>query len=152
MSVMRRGLSPQRSLDVLIEIELYEILGRRPSAVYLDAALEPLAASNGPHRLNELVYRRGRAIPGEQIHLASGRTFVLDAQNVYRGALLIDPQAISVETAFSQAQHDRAAEEAKVEDLVLAGNAVDARPRRAQTYALPRYDRMYSADQPLIAE
>lgn len=151
MAIMRRSLTPQRSLDVMVPIALYEIVGRRPSAVYLNAALEPQAAGDGPHRLNELVYRRGSAVPGEQIHLASGRTFVLDAQDVYRGVLLIDPRPLSVETALTHSKCDRASEESKIEAMVLAGDIVDARPRRSKTSALPRYDQMYAADRPLIA-
>lgn len=150
MVAMRRALSPQRSLDVLAPIHVYEILGRRPSAVFLDADLQPLAGT-GPHRLNELVYRRGQAVPGEQLQLSSGRTFVLDANNVYRGVLLIDPRPISVATALTHAQQDRAAEESEVERLVLAGHLVDVRARRTQAHSLPRYDRMYAADHPLVA-
>lgn len=152
MAVMRRALSPQRSLDVLAPIELFEIVGRRPSAVFLNAALQPLAASDGPHRLNELVYRRGRAVPGEQIHLASGRTFVLDAQDVYRGVLLIDPQPLSAETALTHSGHERASEESKIDAMVRTGDVVDARPRRTRPNVLPRYDRMYGADRPLVAD
>ena len=152
MAVLKRALSPQRSLDVLVPLELYEIVGRRPSAVYLNEALEPIGTSNGPHRLNELVYRRGRAVPGEQIHLASGRTFVLDAQNVYRGVLLIDPRPLSVETALTHSGQDRASEESKIEEMVLNGDIVDAPPRRTRAWVLPRYDRLYAADRPLIAD
>lgn len=152
MAIMKRALSPQRSLDVLEPIELYEIVGRRPSAVYLNAALQPMSDGDGPHRLSELVYRRGRAVPGEQIHLASGRTFVLDAENVYRGVLLIDPRPLAPETALTQPSDDRASEESKIEAMLLTGNIVDARPRQTRARALPRYDRMYAADRPLIAD
>jgi hypothetical protein len=152
MAFSRRALSPQRSLDVIVTIELYEIIGRRPSVVYLDHALKPIASADGPHRLNELVYQRGCALPGEQIHLASGRTFVLDVHNVYRGVLVVPPRPISSETALTHSGQDRAAEESKIEALVLAGSLIDARPRRSQSPTLPRYDRMYVADQPLIAD
>ncbi len=152
MVVMRRPRNPQRSFDVTAVISLHEIVGRRPSAVYLDAALKPLVASCGPHRLNELVYSRGHAVPGEQIHLASGRTFVLDANNAYRGVLLIDPRSISAESALSHAHRERTDEQTKIEQLVLAGALVEARPRRTYSDNLPRYDRMYAADRPLIAD
>ncbi len=152
MANLKRVLKPQRSLDVRVPFPLYHIIGRRPSAVCLDADLKPMAAGDGPHRLRELVYRPGRAVPGEQVHLASGRTFVLDAHNVYRGVLLIDPRPISIEDALIHSAQDRASEESKLEDLVVAGAVVDAPPRRPQAAALPRYDRMYAADQPLVGE
>lgn len=151
MAMFKPALSPQRSLDVQEPFALYELLGRRPSAVYLDAALKPLSSGDGPHRLNEYVYRSGRAVPGEQIHLASGRTYVLDADNVYRAVLLIDPRPISPETALAHAAQDRAAEESKIEELILSGVLVEAPARRSQGPKLPRYDTMYAPDQPLIA-
>jgi hypothetical protein len=147
-----RALKPQRSLDVRVPFQLYQIIGRRPSAVYVDDDLKPMAAGDEPNRLRELVYRHGRAVPGEQIHLASGRTFVLDAHNVYRGVLLIDPRPISIEDALTHAAQDRASEESKIEDLILAGAVIDALPRRSHTAALPRYDRLYAAGQPLVVE
>jgi hypothetical protein len=152
MPAFKPALNPQRSVDVCEPFALYEIIGRRPSAVYLDAGLQPLVSGDGPHRLNEFVYRPGRALPGEQIHLASGRTFVLDADNVYRAVLLTDPRPISVETALVHAAQDRAAEENKIEALVQSGAVVEARARRSQGPKLPRYDTMFGADQPLVAD
>ena len=59
--------------------------------------------------------------------------------------------AISIETALVYSQQEGAAEGSKIEALVVAGAVVDVRPRRSHTAALPRYDPMYGADQPLIA-
>jgi hypothetical protein len=108
----------QRILDVLEPLPLYEIVGKRPSAVFLEDALKPTSDPTAAHRLHEPVFRRAAAAPGEQLHITSGQTLLLDGGRTYRAVLLTQPQAVTPDSALSHAERIRSAEAEQVERLI----------------------------------
>jgi hypothetical protein len=141
-----------RILDVLVRLELYEIVGRRPSAVFLDETLKPTSRRNAAHRLAEYVFRRELARPGDQIHMASGQTLLLDSSQAYRAVQLSKPHRLALETAFAHAQRTREAEVELVEQLIRTGKLAEAKQRPFKVPQLRRVDQLFRADHPLVIE
>ena len=147
---MRPVGRPQRVLEVRERLTLYEVVGRRPSAVFLDDDLNPTATAQGPHRLTDLVYRRAFAEPGDQLHLMSGQTLLFDGAQTYRAVLLSEPRPLELATALVHAQRVREVEVETIERAVVAGSLAEALARPSKTAQVMRADARFGADHPLI--
>jgi hypothetical protein len=143
---------PQRVLEVVERLPLYELVGRRPSRVYLDDTLNPTASAAAPHRLSDLVYRRIFAEPGDQLHVMSGQTLLLDGAHTYRAVLLTEPQPLELATALVNAQRVREAETAAIESQAVAGKLVEALARQPKVQQVTRAEQRFAPDHPLVVE
>jgi hypothetical protein len=143
---------PQRVLEVVERLPLYELVGRRPSRVFLDESLTPTTAATAPHRLSDLVYRRAFAEPGEQLHVMSGQTLLLDGAHTYRAVLVSEPRPLELATALVHAQQVREAEAAAIDRQAAAGTLVEALARQPKVHQVTRAEQRFAADQPLVLE
>jgi hypothetical protein len=142
----------QRIFDALERLPLYEVAGRRPSAVFLDDALTPTPDPKAAHRLHEPVFRRSAAAPGDQICLTSGQTLLVDSSQTYRAVLLSEPQALPLEGALGHAQRVRKAEAELVERLIREGKFLEVTLRQPKEGRMQRQDELFRADTPLVIE
>jgi hypothetical protein len=151
-SSMRPMGRPQRVLEVVERLPLYELVGRRPSRVFLDDTLTPTTAAAAPHRLSDLVYRRAFAEPGDQLHVMSGQTLLLDRAHTYRAVLLSEPRPLELATALVHAQQVREEETAAIERQAVAGTLIEALARQPKVHQVTRAEQRFAADHPLIVE
>src|SRR5438128_34670 len=93
-----------RGLDVLAPVVIYRAIGRRPSSVYVDAAMRPTAAVGAPHRLNDTIYWQTEAVPGDQIQDRPGGTLLVTADGDCHPIRLAEPQPLDLTTAFNHAE------------------------------------------------
>ncbi len=122
-----------RAFDVRQPIPIYRLVGRRPSAVFLDASMTPTGAGHGKDRLSDSVYWLTKAKIGDQIQERPGTTLLITAEGQAFQILLAEPQALEPTTAFVHAQATSKADRAVAARLVVEGALEDALPRRART-------------------
>jgi hypothetical protein len=149
---MAMVLAVQRILRVRAGFALYEIIGRRPSDVFLDADLQPSPRDNAAHRLMEFVYCRKRASIGDEVHLTSAQTLLLESAMPYRPVRLTKPHPLAPDDGFSHALRVRALEEDYVDRLARAGRLEELPVAQPKNPQLSPTDRLFDARHPLIVD
>jgi hypothetical protein len=143
---------PARAFEAPAPIELFRIIGRRPSDVWVDNS--GALADPGPssQRLRELVCWRTRSGPGDQIQERIGGFFLVTASDSCHPILLSPPQAMSPDTAFIHAQLAQARDVARVADLLAEGKLVEVPGRRPKTPPSRPSDTLLPEDHPLVVD
>jgi hypothetical protein len=141
-----------RALDVVAPVVVYRAIGRRPSRVFVDEAMNATNAKKGQHRLKDRVYWRTRAEPGDQIQDRPGGTLLLKASGECHPVLLAEPQPLAPATAFTHAELAIKADHAVVEKLIADGKLAEATPRRPKGLPSRPSDRVLGEDHPLVID
>lgn len=141
-----------RAFDVVRPVTVYRQVGRRPSQVYVDDGMNPVAAGQRQNRLYDLVYWRTTAAVGDQIQQRPGSTLLLTASGRCFPILLSVPQPLRPETAFTHAQTTALADSDEAERLAAQGDVRQGMPRRAQNQVSRGAKRLYDERHPLVVE
>lgn len=149
---MRTPPPANRALDVLVPISVYRVVGRRPSAVYVDEAMRATRATTAPHRLSDLVYWRTQAEPGDQIQDRPGGTVLVTGGGEYFNILLAEPRPLEPETAFNHAEIALKADHDAAERLLAEGALAEATPQRLKGPPARYTERVLAADHPLVVD
>jgi hypothetical protein len=141
-----------RGLDVKASVVVYRPIGRRPSAVFVDAAMRPTTSDGAPHRLNDVVYWRTQAQPGDQIQDRPGGTLLVTAGGECYPVRLAVPQPLEMATAFTHAELALKADRAAADRLIAEGALADAAARRPKSPPSRAPDRLLADDHPLVLD
>ncbi|HWK46479.1 MAG TPA: hypothetical protein VNT30_17290 [Stellaceae bacterium] len=150
--MMRFKYSPNRALDVAQPVEIYRVIGRRPSALRVDGAADAAPADGGRYRLNELVYWRTRAEPGEQIHEHDRGLFLMTADDECHPISVTAPEALAPASAFTHAQATLTRDAEALGRMVAEGALVEAKPRRPSRPPSRPIDRVLPESHPLVID
>lgn len=143
----------QRALDVLSPVVIYRQIGRRPSQVYVDDAMQAAAkGKTAEHRLSDRVYWRTEAKPGDQIQDRRGGVVLVTAAGECYPIALAEPTPLSTDTALIHADLAIKADQAEAERLIGAGSLIEALPRRPKYPPARPADTLFAADHPLIVD
>lgn len=155
MRLTRSLPAADRAFDVLGPIVVYEPVGRRPSQVYVDAAMNVTTSAAAPHRLSDVVYRRAEAVPGDQFQDCSGGMLLVTADGACHPIRLAPPQPLDTETAFRHAQIAAGADRAVADRLIAEGRLVEV-PKARRPKSPPSHPNGAAAtlpeDHPLVVE
>jgi hypothetical protein len=153
--MMRRGTSrprfpADRCVIVTAAFPVYRQVGRRPSQVYVDAAMRPAASGLSERRLFDNVFWRTAAEVGDQIEERAGGLLLQKEDMTCHPIQLSAPRGLEVATAFGHAdivlREDR-----KILDTLLAGGAVvEGSPRRSRAILSRLPDAMFAENHPLV--
>jgi len=150
--MMRFKYSPNRALDVAQPVEIYRVIGRRPSALRVDGATDAAPADGGRYRLNELVYWRTQAKPGEQIHEHDRGLFLMTADDDCHPISVTPPEALTPDSAFTHAQATLTRDAEALARMVAEGLLVDAKARRPSRPPSRPIDRILPEHHPLVVD
>jgi hypothetical protein len=143
----------ERALDVVEPIVVYRQIGRRPSTVFVDDAMNVTASKKAAqHRLNDRVYWRTMAKPGDQIQDRPGGTLLVTAVGQCHPILLAEPQPLDPATAFTHQELAIKADRTVAERLLAEGKLAEATPRRPKGMPTRPSDRMLEADHPIVVD
>jgi hypothetical protein len=143
----------ERALDVVSPIEVYRQIGRRPSKVYVDDAMNVTKSKkSAPHRLNDRVYWRTTAKPGDQIQDRPGGTLLVTAAGQCHPILLAEPQPLDPATAFTHQELAIKADRTVAERLLAEGKVAEATPRRPKGMPSRPSDRMLDDEHPIVVD
>ena len=143
----------ERALDVVSPIVVYRQIGRRPSGVYVDDAMNVTKSKKtAQHRLNDRVYWRTKAKPGDQIQDRPGGTLLVTASGQCHPVLLAEPQPLEPGTAFTHQELAIKADRSVAERLLAEGKLAEATPRRPKGMPSRPSDRMLAADHPIVVD
>jgi hypothetical protein len=143
---------PVRAFEAPAAIELFRIIGRRPSNVWVDNAGALTAPGPGAQRLREFVCWRTRSGAGDQIQERVGGFFLVTASDACHPILLCPPEPLSPDTAFVHAQSSQARDTARVAELVAADRLIEVVGRRPKTPPSRPGDTLLPEDHPLVVE
>ena len=148
---MNLSTSIDRDLDVLGSIVVYRVVGRRPSAVYVNSAKVAAATGAAGSRLSDLVYWRTQAGAGDHIQDGpTGLVLITQAGERYR-IRLSEPRARTVDTAFTQTSLDIATDRQVIAGLLEHQILVEGRRRPQQkTGAASPLNAMLAEGHPLV--
>ena len=143
---------PLRAFEAPAAIEIYRVVGRRLSQVWVDnsgALAEP-----GPtaQRLREFVCWRTRSRAGEQIQERVGGFFLVTANDACHPILLCPPEPLTPETAFVHAQLAQSRDVARVAELMAADRLIEVVGRRPKTPPSRPGDTLLPEDHPLVVD
>lgn len=143
-----------RAFDVLDRLEIYEPVGRRPAHVYVDKGMNVTEAADAAHRLSDVVYRRAKAKPGDQLQECSAGLLLVTSEGACRPVRLSEPQALDADTAFRHAQIAAEADRAAAERLLAVGKLAEAEKARRPTQMPPQPNggAAFPEDAPLVVE
>jgi hypothetical protein len=141
-----------RAFDVVQPVEIYRLIGRRPSQVYVDDRMSPTDAGRAQNRLSDSVYWRTIAKPGDQIQERPGSTLLVTADGHAHQILLTPPKALEPATAFVHAQGAAKADRACAEQLKIEGKLSDGLPRRVKSEPSRASTQLFAEDHPLIVD
>jgi hypothetical protein len=150
--IVRFKYAPNRAFEVVAPMEIYRLIGRRPSAVWVDDAQTAVPAGSGRYRLSELVYWRTRAEPGDQIHEHDRGLFLMTSDDACHPISLTPPTALEAVTAFTHAQAVLTADMTAIERAVAEGAMAQVKPRRPPRPPLRPVDRVLADSHPLVVE
>ncbi len=142
----------QRALDVVSPIVIYRQIGRRPSQIYVNEAMEVVESGGAQHRLSDRVYWRTMAKPGDQIQDRPGGILIVTAAGEWYPILLAEPTPLASDTAFTHADLAIKADQNVMDGLVASGSLVDATTRRPKGPPSRSSDKVFAADHPLVVD
>jgi hypothetical protein len=141
-----------RAYDVVQPVEIYRLIGRRPSQVYVDDRMSPTDSGRAQNRLSDGVYWRTTAKPGDQIQERPGTTLLVTADGHVHQILLSTPQPLEPATAFVHAQTAAKADRTRAEELKAAGLLGDGLPRRVKSEPSRASTQTFAEDHPLVVD
>ena len=142
----------RRALDVLSPVVVYRVLGRRPSQVYVDGAMQPSHSGAPAQRLKDTVYWEARALPGDQIQERPGSIMLMTALGRCHRVRLAPPVALDVQNAFTHAERAVQRDCEIIDSLLTEGVLARGVYRRPHGAPLQDGNRALAEDHPLIAD
>ncbi len=143
---------PSRAFEAPEAIELFRIIGRRPSAVWVDNSGALAAPGPSSQRLREFVCWRTKSGAGDQIQERIGGFFLVTPSDSCHPILLSPPEALSPDTAFIHAQAAQARDVARVAELMAEGKLIEVVGRRPKTPPSRPGDTLLPEDHPLVVD
>jgi len=141
-----------RAFETAKPVEIYRVIGRRPSDVWVDAA-HKIAEPGAPNQpLKELVYWHTTTKDGDEIQERVGGMFVVTADGGCHPIALCPPEPLQAATAFLHAQGVRLRDAAKVVELLAQGDIVEIVGRRPTAPASRPGDRLLPEGHALVVE
>lgn len=147
---MRGSLPAHRSFNVVVAFTVYRVIGRRPSAVYLDSDGSSPTERVTANRLWDLVFEEALAIPGDQIQDRPGGIILVKMNGDAFAVQLSPPSARSAQTAFSHAELALNADRQLAEELLHDGHLTTAPVRRVRVPLTTLPKAKFGEDQPLV--
>lgn len=141
-----------RAFDILQPIEIYRLIGRRPSQVYVDENMTPTDSGRAQNRLSDGVYWRTTADVGNQIQERPGTTLLVTEDGHAYQILLTPPRPLVPATAFVHAQGAAKADRACAEQLKAAGKLDEALPRRVKSEPSRASTFTFAEEHPLVVD
>lgn len=151
MTVMPK---PLRAFDLAAPVDIYRVIGRRPTEIWVDAAghLAPDGADR--QRLREFVYWHTTAAPADEVQVQErlGGLFLVTRKGACHPVALSPPRPMDPAAPFLHAQTARAEDGVVIEALLAAGRLVPGSAYKVTQGASRPGDRLVPADHPLIVE
>jgi hypothetical protein len=141
-----------RGYDVASPVTVYRLIGRRPSAVYVDETMTPGVTGRDENRLSDLVYWRTLAEAGDQIQERPGTTLLVTAGDRFYAIHLSPPEPLRPETAFTHAQAAADADRQIAARLLAEGKLTEAAPRRVKIQPARATEKAFGQDDPLVID
>lgn len=141
-----------RAFSVANSVDIYRVIGRRPSSVWVDDSRR--IAEPGPQNqpLKELVYWHTKTKPGEEIQERIGGLFLVTVDGACHPIALCLPEPLEPGTAFVHAQAVRQKDAERITQLLAQGDIVEV-PGKKPTYPASRPgDRLLPQDHALVVD
>jgi hypothetical protein len=129
---------------------IYRQIGRRPSQVYVDDAIQPAASGPPERRLFDNVFRPSYAEIGDQIEERPGSLLLLTMSNDCHPIQLSVPRLLEVGTAFGHAEAVLHRDRKILDGLLAEGSVAEAPPGRSRAALSRLPDAMFEQDHPLV--
>ncbi|WP_142850073.1 hypothetical protein [Telmatospirillum sp. J64-1] len=149
---MRWSPPAHSGYDVVMPITLYRVIGRRPSAVYVNEHHEPTEDCSTGNRLWDRVFLTALAEPGDQIQERSGGLVLVTQDGECHAVQLSEPEARSFETAFTQADHILAADRDMAERMLADGRLIPGKTKRLKCPPVQPASVKFDEDHPLVVD
>ena len=143
---------PNRAFEFVVPVDIYRVIGRRPSSVWVDATGAITAAGPPSQQLKETVYAHGTAAPGEQLQERVGGLFLVAPDGTSEPVILSSPRPIDPQTAFEYARVSREDDLAIIETLLASGALRPVKGYRLSQKPSRPGDRVLTSDHPLVVE
>jgi hypothetical protein len=148
---MRWSPPAHRGFLVMEPITVYRVIGRRPSEVYVDSGQKATRHTIGD-RLWDPVFLQSGAGPGDQLQDRPGGLVLVTADGEAHPIQLSPPEARSVETAFTHADHVLAADRALADQMVVDGKLAAGATRRLKRPMIQMTQRKFGEGHPLVVD
>jgi hypothetical protein len=143
---------PIRAFEPVKAIDIYRVIGRRPSNVWVDSAQKIVASGPENQPLKELVYWHTKTKPGEEIQERIGGMFLVTANGECHPIVLCPPEPLQPETAFLHAQAVRQKDAARITELLEQGDIVEVVGRKPSHLPSRPGDRLVSSSHVLVTD
>lgn len=147
---MRWSPPAHRGLDIVAPVTVYRVIGRRPSAVYVGARLEPTHDTTAGNRLWDLVFLQGEAEPGDQLQDRPGGLVLVTKGGECYPVQLSSPEPRQLETAFTHADHVLAADRTLADRMISEGVLAAGTTRRPKRPPAQPSHMTFAEDHPLV--
>jgi hypothetical protein len=143
---------PIRAFECVRPIEIFRVVGRRPTDIWVDGA--GAISTPGPDKqsLTELVYWRTATTLEQQLQERLGGLFVVTPEGACHPVSLSPPHPIDRQNPFLHAQTVRSGDEVLLESLIQSGDLVQVHGYRVMHHPSRPSDRLVAADHPLVVE
>ena len=133
----------RRCLNIVERMVVYRVIGRRPSAVYVDEQGQPTTDASGTrHRLWDLVFDEYVAEPGDQIQDRHSQITLVAGDGECSRVQLTTPTPRTLDNAFSHASRTLTADWAALDRLVAEGR-LDGKGMFLASEVLAKHDEKY---------
>ena len=145
---------PLRAFDLAAAVDIYRVIGRRPTTIWVDASGRITQGGANRQPLREFVYWRTVAAPADQVQVQErlGGFFIVTREGACHPIALAPPHPIDPEAPFLHAQTARAEDGAAIESLLAAGLIVPGSASKVTQNPSRPGDRLVPADHPLIID
>jgi len=149
MAMLPRSI---RAFECVRPIEIFRVIGRRPTDIWVDSAGARAPAGPGRQRLTELVYWRTETTLDQQIQERIGGFYVVTSEGACHPLSLSTPHPIDPANPFQHAQIVRTGDEACLDALIAEGALVQVHGYRVIHHPSRPSDRVVAADHPLVVD
>jgi len=145
---------PIRAFDLAAPVDIYRVIGRRPTTIWVDAAGRIAQHGASGQALREFVYWRTVAAPADQVQVQErvGGLFLVTREGACHPIALAPPHPIDPEAPFLHAQTARAEDGVVIDSLLAAGRIILATGYKVMQNPSRPGDRLLPADHPLVVE
>ena len=147
---MRTHPPAHRALDIVAGFTIYRVIGRRPSGVYVDHAMQVTTDMRDAQPLWDPVFEAIPAEPGDQIQDRPGGIVLVTREGQPQPIQLTAPVPRTVESAFTHAERALAADRALLEQMLADGRVTVAPIRRIKLPAPSAAKTVFAEDHPLV--
>ena len=143
-----------RAFDLAASVDIYRVIGRRPTEILVDASGHVAQGGADRQPLREFVYWHTVAEPADQVQVQErlGGLFLVTREGACHPVSLSLPRSTDPEVPFLHAQTARAENGAAIESLLAAGRIVPGSAHKVTQNPSRPGDRLVPADHPLIVE